>query len=158
MKISAIPLLIAGVSAQSLTEVLASAKGIEQFKSVVAKYPAIVSTLASAKEITLFVPRDGAKGIKALTAAVVSPPSPGFVEATLTYHVVKAAIPAVKIPQKAFVQTLLSAGPYSAVSGGQRVQITKAGGIVTLQGAAGSPAANVVTANIKFDVSIFTHL
>jgi uncharacterized surface protein with fasciclin (FAS1) repeats len=153
MKFAAATLLLIGANAQSLGEVLSSAKGIDGFKSVIAKYPAIVSALSAAKGITIFVPRDGAKGISQLAAAVASPPSPGFVEATLTYHVVKGAIPAAKVPSKAFVETLLAAGPYSSVTGGQRVQVGKEGGKVVLQGAAGSPAATVVAADIKFDVS-----
>jgi uncharacterized surface protein with fasciclin (FAS1) repeats len=154
MKFTSVSLFVLGASAQSLSQVLSSAEGIEGFKTVVAKYPAIVSALSAAKGITIFVPRDGAKGLSDLAAAVASPPSPGFVEATLTYHVVKGAIPAAKVPSKAFVETLLTSGDYSSVTGGQRLQVGKEAGKVVLRGASGSPAATVVAADIKFDVSI----
>src|ERR1700761_3547548 len=98
----ALTLLLAGAQAQKLTSVLAGARDLDDIKEVLTKFPAITNTLASAKDITIFLPRNGARGLGYLEAASegssLKRSSPSLVEATLTYHVVKGVFPAASVP------------------------------------------------------------
>jgi hypothetical protein len=154
--IGSLALFLAGCNAQSLSSVLAGAKDLSDLKTVLGKYPAIVNTLASAKGITILAPIDGSDGMDRLVSSVegalapiVARTSPGLIESTLTYHVLKGVFPASAIPANAFVETLLTNANYSSVTGGQRVQVSKKNGKVTVTGA-GRPIS-VVKADIKFD-------
>jgi len=153
MKSFTIALVLGAASAQSLPSVLASAKGIDDIKGVLSDYPAIVQTLAAAKDITIFLPRDGARGMSTLEryndSPVLKRSAPGLVEATLTYHVVKGVFPAASVPASAFVETLLTNANYSSVTGGQKLQVTKTDGKVAVIGG-GLPASVVAAVSNQF--------
>ncbi|KAF2396375.1 beta-Ig-H3/fasciclin [Trichodelitschia bisporula] len=143
-------LLAATASAQSLASVLTN-PAVSELAAVLSAYPAIVKTLSGAKDITILAPANGARGLRQLAgAAKYEKYAPGLTEATLTYHVLKGAIPASAVPANAFVETLLTNGNYSAVTGGQRVQATKKDGkVVFISG--GGAKSTVTAADIKFD-------
>jgi fasciclin domain-containing protein len=138
-------LLFGITTAQSLTSILGTAKDIDDIKDVLTKYPSIVNTLTATKGITIFLPRDGAKGLSLLSRSSESERAPrGLVENTLTYHVAKGVFPAAALPASAFVETLLTSPQFSGVTGGQRVQVTKKDGKVQVIG--GGAPVNVVAA------------
>lgn len=166
-------LFIAGAQGQTLQSLLGT-PGLTQLTAVLGKFPAITNTLANAKDITILAPADGARGIQQLLAstsgqgkAFVDRFTPGSVEAALTYRksylstytgdmslqspdVLKGAIPSSAIPANAFVETLLSSGNFSSVTGGQRIQVQKTASGVTFTSALGAKS-KVTKADIKFN-------
>lgn len=142
--------LLGAASAQKLTSLLGARSQTGDITDILSNYPAITQALASAKGITIFLPKDGARGLRQLNTGVGRARTTPAIEAALTYHVAKGVFPAAGIPVgTTFVETLLAPGNYSQVTGGQRLKVTKTAKGVTVQGA--GAAARVVTPDIKFD-------
>jgi len=154
MKATLLSLALLGVaSAQNISSILTSNKETEDIREILSKFPGIAEVLGKAKGVTLFLPQDGARGLSQLANSVDRLKRiPGRVESTLQYHVATGLYPSTSIPTNAFVETLLSGGNYTSVTGGQKLQVSKAktnGSRVYLN--ANGQRARVTQADIKFD-------
>jgi len=149
-------ILFASAQAQTLQSLLGS-PGLTNLTTILSRYPALAATLSSATDITILAPADGARGLERILAstsergqALINRFSPGIIESTLTYHVLKGSFPASAIPEKAFVETLLTNTNYSSVTGGQRLQVEKSTSGVVFTSALGTKS-KVTKADIKFN-------
>lgn len=123
-------LFAACAAAQSLTEVLSKHESVSALNNLLSTQPALVSTLGSAKNITILAPNNEA--ITALTsdsanAAAIQKDS-GLVPAILSYHVINGTYRGDAFTKEAkFLPTLLTNATYAQVMGGQKVEGKAAG-------------------------------
>lgn len=102
--------------------------------ALLAAQPALVSTLSTAKNITILAPNNAAfKNWMGTKIGEEVAKMPDMVTALLEYHVLKATVPSTAImATPAFVPTYLSNATYSNVTGGQVVEAVKMGGMVMI--------------------------
>lgn len=116
--------LAAVTSAQKLSAVLAATPELSQLISVSSQYPDLIKALSSAKDITILAPNNAAFE-KYLTPATLKAVQtyPKIFEAVLTYHVLRATVPASSFKTApAFIPTLLDTPVLTNVTGGQVVE------------------------------------
>lgn len=115
----------AGAAAQSLTEVLSKHESVSALNRLLSTQQSLVSSLGSAKNITILAPNNEA--ISALTSdpanAAAIANDTGLVPAILSYHVINGTYRGDAFTKEAkFLPTLLTNATYSQVMGGQRVE------------------------------------
>ncbi|EHA46103.1 beta-Ig-H3/Fasciclin [Pyricularia oryzae 70-15] len=146
-------LFAACAAAQSLTEVLSKHESVSALNNLLSTQPALVSTLGSAKNITILAPNNEA--ITALTsdsanAAAIQKDS-GLVPAILSYHVINGTYRGDAFTKEAkFLPTLLTNATYAQVMGGQKVEGKAAGQTVEFKSGL-QKMSKVTEANIAFD-------
>lgn len=128
-------LALAGLAiAQTLTDVISRNPNLSTLGQLVAQYPSIASVLSNATNVTILAPTNAAftsflnqPGMNQSISA-----DPNLVQAVLSYHVLQGVFRSTSITSTpAFARTLLMAGYYANVTGGQVVQAVNSGGTVT---------------------------
>jgi hypothetical protein len=133
--IAAIAALAGGSWAQSLSSVVAANPNLSDFAAILKKVPMIGMHIGMADGVTLLAPGNSPQS-KHLLEFILGPDAaktPGLVEWTLSYHVLKGVLPAAAIPASVFAETYVGVhnSSYSMVTGSQRVHITKQGNKVS---------------------------
>jgi uncharacterized surface protein with fasciclin (FAS1) repeats len=133
-KVLAAAALALGVFAQNmnLTQLLGSQDSLSSLVGLLGQYPDIASSLASAKNVTLFAPNNAA--IQALTrSGLLTSASDSDIQNILDYHVVPELVYSSAIGETpVFAPTLLKNSSYTNVTGGQVVEAQLSGGNVVL--------------------------
>ena len=109
----------------SLQSVLGSTPDLSNLTSYVSLFPDILSTLSTAKNITILAPSNEAfaKFLTSPAGSAVTTNDTATIQALLTYHVLNGTYPASMITDTpAFIHTLLNNKAYSNVTGGQVVE------------------------------------
>jgi hypothetical protein len=125
--------------APTLDAVVSADPNLSDFAAILKKYSLISEHIGMAGAVTFFVPTNGARGLKELLQLINGPDAnraPGFVEWTLSYHVIHGIVPASVIPKgstfaESYVEDRIAKG-LSLVIGGQRVHIVNEGGKISL--------------------------
>lgn len=146
------------VSAQNLTSVLTSDPQLSNLTTYVQQFPALLQQLSQATNITILAPSNEAfnKLISSPAGAAIQANFTAAIQALLTYHVLNGTYPASSIGSTpAFVPSLLNDARFSNVTGGQRVEATKQGNVVTFT--SGLKAMSNVTRAVS-DASFYTRL
>ncbi|KAI6377330.1 hypothetical protein MCOR25_002585 [Pyricularia grisea] len=143
----------AGAAAQSLTEVLSKHESVSALNRLLSTQQSLVSSLGSAKNITILAPNNEA--ISALTSdpanAAAIANDTGLVPAILSYHVINGTYRGDAFTKEAkFLPTLLTNATYSQVMGGQRVEGKASGHTVEFKSGL-QKMSKVIEANIAFD-------
>ncbi|KAL2063947.1 hypothetical protein VTL71DRAFT_4441 [Oculimacula yallundae] len=144
--------LLAGASAQSLTDVLAANNAsLSTLTSLLTSMPELVEALSQAQNITILAPsNDALASFLNSTAGASAATDPGAVAALLTYHVLNGSYPASAFTNTSqFLPTLLSNATYSNVTGGQVVEARLRGETASIFTGLLSDS-NVTTANVNF--------
>lgn len=130
-KISIIALFAAITSAQqtpNLTAALASSPDLSSLAGYVSSIPSLITSLASAQNITILAPSNEAFAKLNASGAAAALTAPGALEAALRYHVLNGTYPASAITDTpTFVPTLLQDPRFTNVTGGQAVEAVKQG-------------------------------
>jgi hypothetical protein len=152
VSLATIATLVAGSFAQkapALTTVVSANPRLSDFAGILTKYPLISEHIGMAGAVTFFIPLNGARGLKELLQIVNGPDAnraPGFVEWTLSYHVIHGIVPAAIIPKgSSFAESYVDdrfATSFSLVSGGQRLHILNDGSKISLDSGL-EPSINV---------------
>lgn len=146
-------LALAGLaSGLSLTEVISSTPDLSTLGSLLQQFPAVVSTLANATNITVLAPSNAAFSTFLTPAVNISiQADAGLVSAVLSYHVLSGTIRSTDITATpAFAKTLLTNATYTNVTGGQVVKAqSQGGGVVFTSGLL--KESRVTTADVQFD-------
>lgn len=147
-----IPLVAApAVWGQTLPELLAAQNStLSTLVSLLQSQPALLSTVAGLKNITILAPSNEAFATLLADPAVAAKAAdPGFVAALLTYHVLKGTFPAsaflAATDAPVFVNTYLTNETYSTVEDGQVVEAQTIGGNVIVASGAGTESKVVAT-------------
>lgn len=113
--------LVAGASAQSLTDVISNTPILSSLGSILEQYPDVAQQLAGASNITIFAPYNKAFDAAADDLAQLQQ-TDGAVEALLSYHVAEGVITSDQFGDTPlFPATLLTDEDYTTVTGGQVV-------------------------------------
>jgi hypothetical protein len=133
--VAAIAALAVGSFAQSLSSIVAASPNLSDFATILKKFPMIEMHIGMADGVTLLAPGNSPQS-KQLIEFINGPEAsktPGLVEWTLSYHVLKGVIPAAAIPPSVFAETYVGvhSSSFSMVTGSQRVHITKQGNKVS---------------------------
>ena len=142
--------LLSVASAQNLTSVLTSSPDLSNLTSYLQLFPAVLSYLSQAQDITILAPTNAAfnKLLSSPAGAVLKSNDSTAIQAVLTYHVINGTYPASAIGSTpAFVPTLLVDPKFTNVTGGQRVSVVKAGGTVNVT--SGLKAISTVTKAVR---------
>ncbi|MCJ1462719.1 hypothetical protein MMC07_001322 [Pseudocyphellaria aurata] len=144
--------LAAVASAQNLTAVLTSTPELSKLTSLASQYPDLVKALSSAEDVTILAPNNAAFD-KYLTPTILRliQQYPKIAEAVLTYHVLRATVPASAfVTAPAFIPTLLESPDLTNVTGGQVVEgFAKGKDIEIVSGL--RKVSTVVKGDIEFD-------
>jgi uncharacterized surface protein with fasciclin (FAS1) repeats len=126
---SIIPVALAVVAARAqsemnLTSLIKSNSNLSALGTLLSAYPNITTSLASARNVTLFAPNNDAfQALNSSGLLTQAASQPGLVEALLNYHVVQGTVYAENITETpVFPHTLLNNTMYSNVTGGQVVE------------------------------------
>jgi hypothetical protein len=135
--ILSVAILVASCLAQNLSTVLLSYPHLSNFTTILNKYPFVEGNISVAGGATLFVPFNGARGLKYLLQLVNSntTTTPGLFDQSLLYHAIRGVMPVAAIPNNTFAQTFVEeklAPNFSLVTGGQRLHMMKDGNHVSL--------------------------
>jgi uncharacterized surface protein with fasciclin (FAS1) repeats len=125
---------IAGLaSAQSLQSVLTGNSNVSALTSLLQTQPALLSSLANVKDITVLAPSNDALGaVLNSSAGAALASQPGAVQGLLEYHVLNGTYQASAFTNKSqFIPSLLTNSSYTNVTGGQVVQAVLDGKTVT---------------------------
>ncbi|KAG4434553.1 hypothetical protein IFR05_009969 [Cadophora sp. M221] len=144
--------LVAGASAQSLTDVLAANNGsLSSLTSLLTANPDLVGALSQAQNITILAPsNDALAAFLNSTAGAAAATDAGAVAALLTYHVLNGTYPASAFTNSSqFLPTLLSNSSYTNVTGGQVVEARLRGETASIFTGLLSDS-NVTVANVNF--------
>lgn len=116
--------LASAVAAQTAVDTLKADADLSTLLSLAGKYPELVKTLESLKDVTVLAPTNEAFTEWSSTEIGKSiASSDQAVQALLTYHVLRAEVPASAFTTTpAFVPTLLDTPAYTNVTGGQVVE------------------------------------
>lgn len=116
--------LASAAAAQTLDQTLNSDPDLATLVALGSKYPDLVTTLESQKNITVLAPTNEAFSEWAATALGKKfATSDDAIQALLSYHVLGAKVPASAFTTTpAFVPTLLNSPAYTNVTGGQVVE------------------------------------
>lgn len=116
--------LASAAAAQNLVETLKSDPDLSTLFSLAGKYPKLVTTLESLKDVTILAPTNDAFTEWASTEIGKDiSKSDDDVQALLSYHVLDAKVPASAFTTTpAFIPTLLNSPAYTNVTGGQVVE------------------------------------
>ncbi|KAL9130543.1 MAG: hypothetical protein Q9217_001311 [Psora testacea] len=131
-KFLSVAALAAGAAAQTmnLTASLMATPDLSNLTQYVSLFPQLLSTLASANNITILAPSNEAfaKFLNSPAGSAITNNDTATIQALLQYHVLNGTYPASAITEKpAFVPTLLSDTSYANVTGGQVVEAIKQG-------------------------------
>ncbi|KAI9882225.1 MAG: hypothetical protein M1823_006027 [Watsoniomyces obsoletus] len=148
-------LLSAAATAQNmnLTALLTGAPELSNLTTYVSMFPQLLTTLASASNITILAPSNEAfaKLLASPAGAAIMANDTAAIQAVLSYHVLNGTYPASAIPEmmSAFVPTLLTSPRFTNVTGGQRVGAMRSGSNVNIT--SGLKAMSMVTrADLNF--------
>jgi hypothetical protein len=133
--IAAVAALAGGSFAQSLSSVVAANPNLSDFAAILKRVPMIGMHIGMADGVTLLAPGNSPQS-KQLLEFIRGPEAsktPGLIEWTLSYHVLKGVLPAAAIPPSVFAETYVGVhnSSFSMVTGSQRVHITKQGNKVS---------------------------
>ncbi|KAK7717853.1 hypothetical protein SLS57_006229 [Botryosphaeria dothidea] len=112
---------------QDLNATLTNTPELSNLTTYLGMFPDVLTTLASASNITILAPSNEAFG-KLLNSPVGSQlaTNPGLIQSVLTYHVLNGTYSSDQITDDvAFIPTLLQDPLYTNVTGGQRVGVEK---------------------------------
>lgn len=116
--------LASAAAAQGVVDTLKADPELSTLLTLAGKYPALVTTLESAKNVTILAPTNDAftEFLSESLGKEISK-SDEAVQALLSYHVLAAKVPASAFTTTpAFVPTLLNTPAYTNVTGGQVVE------------------------------------
>ena len=122
-------------SAQNLTSVLTANPNLSNLTTYVSLFPAVLSTLSTAKNITILAPSNAAFAafLKSSAGTALSANNTAAIQALLTYHVLNGTFYASNVNSTPkFIPTLLTNQTYANVTGGQRVEALTEGTNVTI--------------------------
>lgn len=124
--------LTARASAQmmNLTAALTSNPSLSNLTTFVSSFPALLSTLSNATNITILAPSDEAFATftQSSMGSALTMNNSEAIQALLQYHVLQGTYPASAInDMPAFVPTLLNDSRYANVTGGQVVEAVTQG-------------------------------
>ncbi|KAL9104028.1 MAG: hypothetical protein Q9163_000967 [Psora crenata] len=146
--------LAARASAQTmnLTAALTSSPDLSNLTGIVSTFPQLLSTLASATNITILGPSNEAfaKFLRTPAGSAITSNDTASIQALLQYHVLNGTYPASAITNmSAFVPTLLTNSSYTNVISGQVVEAVRQGdSVVFYSGLLAN--STVKTADVNF--------
>ncbi|KAH6678689.1 FAS1 domain-containing protein [Halenospora varia] len=117
-------------SAQSVLDLGSSFPSLTKLSALISASPMLTALLNGATDFTFLGPTN-----EALSKWLQGNHSQDFVDATLSYHLLAGSHPTVLLNNEAsFIPTALKNPSYDNVTGGQRVEASKAGNVVFLSG------------------------
>jgi len=150
--ILSLPLLSQAITLQ---EAIAANSNLSSLGSLLTSYPAVLSALGGAKNITLLAPSNSAiAAFLNSTDFQTANSTAGAIEAVLQYHALNGAYTSGQLVEGSqFVPSLLTNPRFTNVTGGQRVQIVKSGSSVSaISGLLRN--STVTQADIAFDSGV----